>query len=140
MSRIKSGDRVGAMTHSDEQTVFFLGYGVYEGDFEPPDDLVLFGATWGEVKAINQQVYQEMGIPYEPDTNPRIQLDNGDTVWGCECWWGPEDEVQQNLASVVERGKQVVEVRIADYRQQGAELIASTSHPDLGMGSGDVPQ
>lgn len=26
--------------------------------------------------------------------NPRIDLDNGKTVWGMECWWGPEDAVR----------------------------------------------
>ncbi|MFF1469107.1 hypothetical protein [Streptomyces mirabilis] len=24
-------------------------------------------------------------------SNPRIDLDNGTTVWGFQCWWGPED-------------------------------------------------
>ena len=24
------------------------------------------------------------------DLNPRLDLDGGGTVWGCECWWMPE--------------------------------------------------
>ncbi len=24
--------------------------------------------------------------------NPRIDLDHGPTVWGIECWWGPEEQ------------------------------------------------
>lgn len=26
------------------------------------------------------------------DLNPRLDLDGGGTVWGCECWWMPEAE------------------------------------------------
>ena len=22
--------------------------------------------------------------------DPKIILDDGEVVWGCECWWGPE--------------------------------------------------
>lgn len=24
--------------------------------------------------------------------NPRIRLDDGSIIWGCECWWGKADE------------------------------------------------
>lgn len=27
--------------------------------------------------------------------NPRIDLDNGKTTWGMECWWGPEDQMRE---------------------------------------------
>jgi hypothetical protein len=29
--------------------------------------------------------------------NPRIDLDNGGTVWGYECWWGPKEKFQSLL-------------------------------------------
>ncbi|MFJ4988777.1 hypothetical protein ACIP9H_33875 [Streptomyces sp. NPDC088732] len=28
------------------------------------------------------------------DLNPRIDLDAGGSVWGCECWWMPEEEFE----------------------------------------------
>jgi hypothetical protein len=28
------------------------------------------------------------------DLNPRLDLDGGGTVWGCECWWMSEEEFQ----------------------------------------------
>lgn len=28
------------------------------------------------------------------DLNPRLDLDGGGTVWGCECWWMPEEEFE----------------------------------------------
>lgn len=39
------------------------------------------------------------------DLNPRLDLDGGGTVWGCECWWMPEEEFDKLLG-----GRTVVEV------------------------------
>lgn len=33
------------------------------------------------------------------DLNPRLDLDGGGTVWGCECWWMPEAEFDTFLGS-----------------------------------------
>lgn len=74
----KVGDRVGAILKANEKTVHLLGYGVFDGDVEHP----------------------EFGFP-----NPRITLDSGGHVWGCECWWGPEEKVR---ASIGER--EIIEV------------------------------
>jgi hypothetical protein len=30
-------------------------------------------------------------------TNPKSLLDSGKVVWGCECWWGPEDQVKASV-------------------------------------------
>lgn len=32
------------------------------------------------------------------DLNPRLDLDGGGTVWGCECWWMPEAEFDKRYA------------------------------------------
>lgn len=37
--------------------------------------------------------------------NPRIDLDSGETVWGFQCWWGPEDGFEDWVA-----GRTVVNV------------------------------
>lgn len=37
--------------------------------------------------------------------NPRIDLDSGETVWGAQCWWGPEDKYDAWVA-----GRRVVTV------------------------------
>ena len=65
------GVRVGAICSADENTVRLFGYGVYDGDHVPPDDVGL-------------------GHP-----NPRITLDNGKVVWGCECWWASEERIKR---------------------------------------------
>ena len=65
------GDRVGAILKADPEEVHLLGYGVYKGDEIPPDGF---------------------GVP-----NPKIELDNGDIIWGHQCWWGEEDKVKASL-------------------------------------------
>ena len=91
------GERVGAVLSADQTTVKFLGWGVFEGREVP-------------VGAVGQmaEVLAEMGVP-----NPKIKLDSGKVVWGCECWWGSEAEVEQMM-----EGRKVVEVDIDEVRVQ----------------------
>jgi hypothetical protein len=92
----KVGDRVGAILGGKDGVVKFLGWGVYVGDEVPPADVG--GFNFGQ-------------------SNPKITLDNGDTVWGCECWWGSVEGIQRWLDSA----KEVVTVSISDARQQAGE-------------------
>lgn len=104
------GTRVGAVLSADATTVKLLGYGVYEGNFLPPGaeepnaDYVkrLFhpdpvptkeGET--EEQAIANLSSILAGSPFH--ANPRIRLDNGEVVWGRECWWGPEEGVRSAI-------------------------------------------
>lgn len=64
------GTRVGAIQKADKETVHLFGYGVYDGNIEHP----------------------ELGFP-----NPRITLDDGRVVWGCECWWSAEDVIKSKI-------------------------------------------
>jgi hypothetical protein len=70
------GDRVGAIERATSDTVWFYGYGTYQGATIPPDS----------VGGMN------FGIP-----NPTIKLDTGNTVYGCECWWGSESKVKEMI-------------------------------------------
>lgn len=94
------GDRVGAILSQQGLTVYFLGYGVYEGDFVPPAD-------------VNPLLNQGR-------KNPKIRLDNGKTVWGCECWWGPEERIKGELANP---NLKVVEVDIDEERKRYQEAL-----------------
>lgn len=72
--RVKVGDRVGAFMSRTDSSVEFCGYGVYLGDLP----------------------CKRLGYR----SNPKIQLDNGKQVWGCECWWGSEAEIQKEIAGI----------------------------------------
>lgn len=100
----KPGERVYAIRDMDEatKTVHLYGYGVYEGDYLPE------GA--GDVGI--PTLVKESGMD-----NPRIRLDNGKIVWGCECWWGAEQEFKQAAHRFT-----VVEVDIEQDRKQQEEL------------------
>ena len=87
----KFGDRVGAILSSDAENVYFLGWGTYVANEIPPDYIAL---------SIGR-------------ANPKIQLDSGSVVWGCECWWGLEDIIKDKLATY----KNVVEVDINKVRK-----------------------
>jgi hypothetical protein len=85
---MEAGARVGALLNATDTEINFLGFGVYEGDFALDDTAV--GWMVPALKASGR-------------TNPRIRLDSGKVVWGCECWWGPEEKVAAMLASTVKR-------------------------------------
>lgn len=91
------GERVGAVLSADQTSVKFLGWGVFLGREVPGDNV---GGSMGNF-------LREMGV-----TNPKIKLDNGKVVWGCECWWGSETEVKKML-----EGRAVVEVDIDEVRR-----------------------
>lgn len=86
------GDRVGAVLSAEGETVNLLGYGIYAGD-EP--------------------VAPEAGGFNFGQRNPKLVLDNGDVVWGCECWWGPENIIKE----VVAKYPTVITVLISEVRQ-----------------------
>jgi hypothetical protein len=65
------GDRVFAVRNADEKTVYMFGRGIYQG--------------------------RQAGGPLQ-FPNPKIELDGGAVVWGCECWWGREDRADEYIA------------------------------------------
>jgi hypothetical protein len=103
MSKKEASERVGAIHAQDGETVHFFGYGVLEGDMRPgDDDAPLPGGLLG---ALVVETWR---------TNPRIRLDSGQYVWGCECWWGPEARVKKLLAAA----EKVVDVDIDELRKK----------------------
>ena len=79
----KIGDRVGAILQTTDDTVELIGYGTYVGD-EIPHARV---AGMGELLRKAER------------TNPKIQLDSGQDVFGCECWWGAEAAVKSRIGN-----------------------------------------
>jgi hypothetical protein len=111
LPQLKACSRVAAIISSDEEakTVTYLGAGTYAGFFKLPE--YAGGFNFGQ-------------------ENPRIDLDNGTTVWGCECWWGPTEAVQQQLEKFKERGYDIVMVNIDEIRAAHAAEAASDDTAD----------
>jgi hypothetical protein len=102
MPKHEVGRRVGAILCGDDKSVKFLGYGVYQGDLVPGPDSK--GTAF---------MMHEMGLP-----NPNIKLDNGDIVYGCECWWGSEAVIREKIETSKANGLEIIEVRMVDHRPE----------------------
>jgi hypothetical protein len=108
----KKGDRVGAIFGSGERgPIEFFGYGVYEGDFVPKE-------AAGQIA----EVMTKTNFP-----NPRIRLDSGKVVYGCECWWGLEENIRGMLS---ETCLMVKEVDIDEVREATAKAQKAEQHAD----------
>lgn len=75
------GSRVMAILSAKDGVVNVLGEGEYLGE-QVPDEA-----------AKSLDVLRIVGVK-----NPAIKLDNGVTVYGAECWWGPADKVKEKFA------------------------------------------
>lgn len=137
---MKIGDRVGAVLNADDEEVVLLGYGVYEGDFCPPGVTepsfeALMGdpktpwptaaGTLGEKRAVYETMKASVvwKMAYR---NPRIRLDDGQIVWGRECWWGPEEKIK----AAIEKG---------DRQITYAVIVRDENGLPTGTGTSDVP-
>ena len=69
---VKKNDRIIALLEVSGNIVSCLGEGIYAGRFPLPS--YAGGFNFGQ-------------------ENPKLILDNGQIVWGCECWWGLKDLV-----------------------------------------------
>lgn len=87
MPMSEKGARVGAIRNEQDNTVYFFGFGTFEGREVPPNGALVFG------------------FRMKGQSNPKIKLDNGNIVWGYQCWWGPEEVIKRRL-----EGKKVVNV------------------------------
>ena len=92
----KVGERIGAILSATVDGVKFLGYGVYAGEEVPTEAAGMMG-----------ELLREAGV-----VNPKLVLDNGDVVYGCECWWGSEARVRKEL-----EGRRVIEASISEERK-----------------------
>lgn len=98
MTGSASGQRVGAILSVDNGCVYFLGYGCLAGEEIP------FGAVGDLARHL-------VGLE---QTNPKIVLNSGKVVWGCECWWDDEDVVMEILM----KSDRVVKVDIDELRKE----------------------
>lgn len=114
MPRAKPGERVGALLSAKDGEVRLLGYGVYDGNLEPPRPLGLVVALFPpEARDSWEACLEHYRENIDPSAtldqiklcNPRITLDSGVVVWGAECWWGPEGVVREKI-----KGMKVIEV------------------------------
>lgn len=85
----------------EKKQVLFFGFGTFLGYFKPEREDVGF-------------------LPEEKDVlrlpNPKILLDNGDVIWGYECWWGKEQEIRDFLQQKIDDKYTVYNIKIGELR------------------------
>ncbi len=102
---MKPGERAGAVMSimSDTKTIRLAGYGEYKGDEIPPKGIIFMGQDLHELNY----------------TNPRIDLDNGHAIWGCQCWWGSETAIKDKIKLYEDNGYTVNIVDPSEYSMDG---------------------
>lgn len=110
------GTRVGALLCANDQEIHLIGYGVYEGDKPPIGDPDAEPVGW--MVDARRKLIAEGRIKQEDWTNPKIRLDNGSVVWGCECWWGSEGKTKKAVEEFVSKGATIVQVDMNKVREE----------------------
>ena len=102
----REGDRVGAIysIDHDKKEVHFFGFGIYGGEERPTDDVFHLG-------------FPVSSMAPEGYTNPKLVLDNGQIVYGCESWWGTEGKITSMIKDLEEQGYKIVDTLIQNLRQ-----------------------
>ena len=99
------GTRVGAICgkSDDGSKVLFFGYGTYQGEEVP-----------------GPEIFGPMGIKLHDYgiNNPKILLDSGEIIWGCECWWSSEDKIKESLKAWGSEGISTKIITPEEYRKE----------------------
>lgn len=112
---MKKGDRIGAIFGDGGGYFRFLGFGIYDGDVELPEEATGY---------FSEQAREEGNLV------PRLKLDNGDVVYGTECWFDAEDVVRAKLE---DSGLAIHKVKIEEMREQYKQRLAvKMRHADDG--------
>lgn len=80
---LKKGDRAGAILGHGDGVVMLIGYGTYLGMQYPLE------AAGGRAEMLRKGNHK----------SPAIKLDDGQVVYGCECWWASEDQIRRAISS-----------------------------------------
>lgn len=96
----KVGERVGVVLGAKDKEVQLLGFGVYKGDFKLPKKAM--GFNFGQ-------------------KNPKIKLDSGKVVYGCESWWCSEKGMKDKITLWKKEGWKIIDTDIDKIRKRFAE-------------------
>jgi hypothetical protein len=123
-------------TAESECTQYVEDAAICDDTGEPKGQCLNCGAKWDkhpdsalpdELKSTPPHTAADVGDEVAPSRgypNPHIKLDDGKEVWGCECWWGPEDKIKAMVADYEAKGAKIVPIDIDAARKEWATSIA----------------
>ena len=85
---MKIGDRVGAIASIRNGVAEIFGFGTYKGALVP---------NHKDGRGTSADLLKEADVE-----NPTIELDNGELIYGCECWWASEEKIQEMIGKCTE--------------------------------------
>lgn len=91
------GDNICAVLKADSKNVYVIGYGTYLGEEIPDKDIT------GQIATMLRNAKA---------TNPKLEMEDGTIVWGCECWWGDVESAIEMMG-----GRKVIQVDMEKERQ-----------------------
>ena len=113
------GTRVGAYFKLENNICYFLGWGVYLGDFQNPrakkilkEEAKKVLGTDASEEEINTYIILNRQTG---ESIPKFQLDNADIVWADECHWGKVEDVEKII-----NNKKIINIR---YKRDSKENI-----------------
>lgn len=100
----QKGEKVLVTFYEDVETktIYLIGEGTYVGDEIPDSDAMGLAA-----------IVREGG-----GTNPKIVLDDGQVVWGCECWWAAKADAQAQIDARLADGWKIEPVNLNAERAE----------------------
>ena len=108
--------RIGAIRNADANTVYVFGFGVYSGDEIPPDDVP---GPFGRLGLLGVK-------------NPKLVMDDGTVIWGCESWWGDEEKVLKAIGTrQVEFVQPLRSSATDEERFAAAEIVGEIHRSDM---------
>ncbi len=115
MIRVEVGTRVAVLASFDEynKKTHLYGFGTYEGEEIPPPGIGVnnLGQSCSDIGAMAA----------------KLKLDDGTIIWGCECSWGPEAEVKEEIA-----GSEIIKADLFESRAglpRRGPLTADSTRP-----------
>lgn len=105
--------RVVALMSVTAEEVKIFGHGVYLGDFTPTEEEAKLHPNLEFVRMVGAE-------------NPKIQLDDGNIVWGAECYWGPEEGFDNWLDARKLTTVNIVEARADSEKLRNSEENGAT--------------
>lgn len=102
----------------------FIGWGYYIGDHIRPKGIGR-NLDW-LYRNLNMSAEEKTQLQNQP--NPKIVLENGKIIWGCECFWMDRELTEKILAA---RGEQIKRATVEQMRGEFYAHLMPDERPEL---------
>lgn len=109
--KLEVGDRIGTISHSEEDTIYTYGFGVYLGEETPTE-----GVTF-------------LGVPVKIPV-PKFKMDSGEILYGCECSWDTEADTKKIIRDFEKKKELSITSQREFYKKNPLDLASACNCTD----------